>query len=170
MWFKCLAHALFKPGSISSKCDPSLFVYNSATHCVYVLVYIDDIIIIGSNPQYLQHLITQLDKKFTLKDLGPLHYFLSIKVTQLANGFLHLSQQKYIQDLLTRSHMESAKSVLTLMVANIKLSKFNTPIFSDPQLYHSIIGARQYATVTDPKISYSTNKCCQFMHNPTKEH
>ena len=48
-WFEHLAHALFKLGFISSKCDPSLFVYASASHCVYSLVYVDDIIITGSN-------------------------------------------------------------------------------------------------------------------------
>ena len=66
--------------------------------------------------------------------------------------------------------MDSTKGVPTPIVSNLKLSKFNTPAFSDPQLYCSIVGALQYATVTHPEISYSVNKCCQFMHNPAEVH
>ena len=169
-WFACLAHTLFKLGFNSSKCDPSLFVQISGTHCIYVLVYVDDIIITGSNSSSLQQLITLLDSEFSLKDLGPLHYFLGIEVTKLSDGSLHLSQQKYIHDLLTRSKMNNAKGIATPMVSNLKLSKSATPSFSDPQLYRSIVGALQYATVTRPEISFSVNKCCQFMQNPAEEH
>ena len=85
-WFERLAHTLFKLGFHSSKCDPSLFVQCSSSHCIYVLVYVDDIIITGSNSKSLQQLTTLLDANFSLKDLGPLHYFLGIAVTRLPNG------------------------------------------------------------------------------------
>ena len=111
-----------------------------------------------------------MDADFSLKDLGPLHYFLGIEVTRLANGSLHLSQQKYIRDLLAKSKMDKAKGISTPMVSNLKLSKFSTPNFSDPQLYRSIVGALQYATITRPEISFSVNKCCQFMQNPAEDH
>ena len=97
-----------------------------------MLVYVDDIIITRSNSSSLQQLITLLDSKFSLKDLGPLHYFLGIEVTELSDGSLYLSQQKYIRDLLTRSKMNNAKGIATPMVSNLKLSKFATPSFSDP--------------------------------------
>lgn len=68
-------------GFIGSKLDTSLFVrVNDDVH-MYVLVYIDYIIITGSDQRDIEQFMTQLKAEFSLKDLGDLHYFLGIEVT-----------------------------------------------------------------------------------------
>jgi len=69
----------------------------------------------------IQQLILNLSACFVLKDLGPLHFFLEVQVTHLPNGGLHLSQQKYIIDLLHRTHMDAAKPHPTPMQTNLHL-------------------------------------------------
>ena len=59
-------------GFSSSKCHPSLFVYSKGSTTVYMLIYVDDIIIIGNNPTLLQSLVWKLNSVFSLKNLGSL--------------------------------------------------------------------------------------------------
>ena len=61
---------------------------------MYLLVYVDDIVMTGNCPQFLSSLIAQLGTAFILKDLGPLYYFLGLQVTRTSKG-LFLSQSKY---------------------------------------------------------------------------
>jgi histone deacetylase 1/2 len=169
-WFERLQSALLHLGFISSKCDPSLFTYNSKGSTVYLLVYVDDIIITGNNTPLLQSLIKQLNQAFSLKHLGSLDYFLGIEVHSLSNGSLLLTQSKYIRDLLTRTNMLESAPVATPMQSTCKLSKTGSPALSDPFMYRSVVGALQYATLTRPEISYSVNKVCQFMSHPLETH
>ena len=77
-----------------SLADSSLFILHHGKLVVYLLVYVDDIVITGNNPRFLDSLIAQLSATFELKDLGPLHYFLGLQITRSSNG-LFLTQTKY---------------------------------------------------------------------------
>jgi histone deacetylase 1/2 len=169
-WFERLQGALLQLGLVSSKCDPSLFTYNTTGNTVYLLVYVDDIIITSNNSSLLQFLIDKLNRAFSLKHLGSLDYFLGIEVNQLPNGSLFLTQSKYIHDLLNRTNMLDSAPVSTPMQSTSKLSKTGSPTPSDPFMYRSVVGALQYATLTRPEISYSVNKVCQFMSHPLDSH
>ena len=126
--------------------------------------------ITGTSSTAIQHLISSLDSTFSLKDLGSLHYFLGIEAKHLPTGGLHLSQTKYIADLLAKAKMADCNSSPTPMTSGLKLSKHGTDDFEDPTLYRSVVGALQYATITRPKIAYCVNKVCQFMHHPLTSH
>ncbi|RVW97157.1 Retrovirus-related Pol polyprotein from transposon TNT 1-94 [Vitis vinifera] len=134
-----------------------------------ILVYVDDILITGNNDQFVQHVITQLNNQFTLKDLGDIDYFLGIQVKHTSAG-MHLSQAKYISNLLQKTKMLHVKPVPTPMVSNQSLSNSGSAPFSNTQLYRSIVGALQYATITRPDITYSVNRVCQFMQAPLTAH
>lgn len=69
-WYKRLADALLHFGFVSSYCDSSLFIYSKHGTTSYVLIYDDDILIIGSSATLVQDLITQLNAKFALKQHG----------------------------------------------------------------------------------------------------
>ncbi|XP_061337462.1 uncharacterized mitochondrial protein AtMg00810-like [Gastrolobium bilobum] len=147
-----------------------MFVSFTATATTYVLVYVDDILITGSNSTAISSLITTLNSTFALKDLGKLHYFLGIEAHSLQTGGLHLTQSKYVSDLLKKANMADAKPMPSPMISGQKLSSTDGSPFRDPVLYRSIVGALQYATITRPDISFSVNKVCQFMHNPLDTH
>jgi Reverse transcriptase (RNA-dependent DNA polymerase) len=122
-----------------------------------LLVYIDDIVLIGNNSTLLNHFITLLDQQFTIKDLGDLHYFLDIEVQHHDKGLL-LTQSRYIYSILDKAHMRGAKPINTPMATGQPLSKFTGEIFDNPQLYRSVVGALQYATITKPEISFAVNR------------
>lgn len=168
-WFERLNEFLTSLGFLSSKADSSLFIRFTKTSTIYILVYVDDILISGSSTTEIQQLITQLNATFSLKELGELNYFLGIEVLQNSTGF-HLSQTKYISDLLKRVNMDQANALSTPMVSNLSLSSKQGNPISNPQEYRSIVGALQYIIVTRPDIAFSVNKVSQFMHCPLDTH
>jgi hypothetical protein len=69
-------------GFVPSKGDTSLFFLCAKDVTVYVLVYVDDIIVVSSSSKPTTALLQDLERDFALKDLGDLHYFLGIEVTK----------------------------------------------------------------------------------------
>ena len=98
-------------------------------------------------------------KKFALKTLGSLNYFLGFEVHR-GSSVLYLTQTKYIIDLLKKTGMNGAKSISTHKLFGNKLFLSLGDPFEDPSLYHSTIGALQYLTMTRPDISFAVNKLC----------
>ena len=73
--FSKLHHVVTTFGFVLAKCNSSLFI-RAMPHCIlYVLVHVDDDIIIESSKQAISDLIATLNYTFSLKDLGQLHYF-----------------------------------------------------------------------------------------------
>ena len=79
-WYNNLKQFLLTFGFMNSIADFSLFILRCPAVTIYLLVYVDDIIIIGNNPSVVQHFITLLSSPFSLKELGPLTYFLGVEV------------------------------------------------------------------------------------------
>ena len=135
-------------------------------HVVYLLVYVDDIILTGSSTTLIQQLTNRLNIAFSLKQLGHLDYFLGLEIKYLSNNSILTTQSKYILDLLHKTHMVEAHLISSPMVSNCKLLRHG----ADPTLYRSVVSALQYATLTRPKISFAVNKVCQFMAAPLDSH
>jgi hypothetical protein len=99
----------------------SLFIFNKVCIQIYMLIYVDDIIIVSSSSSATEKLLYQLSQDFAVKDLSRLNCFLGIQVRESSNGLL-LTQQKYISDLLTRTNMLKSNGVTTPMLPSDKLS------------------------------------------------
>lgn len=134
-WYEQLTAALIKFDFAANKCDPSVFTYASKGTCVYVLVYVDDILITSTSSQLIHDLIKKLHTQFVLKQLGTLDYFLGIEVQRLQNRCLLLTQSKYMHDLLQRANMIDSKGINSPMMSTCKLSKHGTDIVLNPHLY-----------------------------------
>ncbi|KAE8735348.1 hypothetical protein F3Y22_tig00000340pilonHSYRG00251 [Hibiscus syriacus] len=168
-WFERLKAYLQSEGFCLAKSDASLYVRKTSDSLVYLLVYVDDIILTGDKEVVVQSVIDRLNAQFSLKDLGPLHFFLGVEVSY-EGGDVVLSQQKYIQDLLQKHGFGEVKSLPTPMVSNIKLSaKEGTPL-EDAAQYRSIVGALQYIVITRPDVVFAVNRVCQFMQAPLDVH
>ena len=85
-----------------------------------VLIYVDDILVTSSNTVLIENVIKQLGSEFALKDLGDFSYFLGLEVTPSVEGF-HLSQTKYICDILSKANMLGSKSRTTPISVSEKL-------------------------------------------------
>ena len=79
-WYERLTSTLMSFGFVHNKCDSSLLVLNNIAGCIYVLIYIHDIILTDSSHSILQAIIPKLHYVFALKQLGDLDYFLGIEV------------------------------------------------------------------------------------------
>jgi len=106
-------------GFVPSKADTSLFYYNKNGHNIFVLVYVDDIIVASSSSQATDALLADLQAEFDLKDLGDLHFFLGIEVKRGRDGLI-LTQERYAMDILKRSGMQLCKPVDTPLLTVLK--------------------------------------------------
>jgi hypothetical protein len=93
-----------------SRChfDPNVYTKKVEIHLIILVLYVDDLILTGSDSKLLNHVKTILKKKFEMTDLGFLHYFLGLQVL-LTNEGIFLSQSKYTCDLFRRFHMDYCK-------------------------------------------------------------
>jgi hypothetical protein len=155
-WYTCLSDFLISIGFTASKVDTSLFILSIGADIFYLLVYVDDILLTGSNSAMLRRLIQLLSSKFKLRDLGAVHYFLGIEVQPTVMGLM-LRQHKYILDILTRAGMTSYKPVDT-PISTSKVTILPDPLFSDPTRFRQIVGALQYLTFTRPDICFAVNR------------
>ncbi|XP_031252284.1 uncharacterized protein LOC116110205 [Pistacia vera] len=159
------------PEGFSSTCsqDVSLFFYKKDSQVVYLLVYVDDILVIGNNSQLIDQVVTDLNNQFALKILGEVQYFLDFEIQRNAIGLL-LAQTKYAQDLLQKAGMKDSKPCPTRMATGVKLRKENSEMFDQPTLYRSIIGDLQYLILSRLDLAFSVNKLSQFLQSPTVAH
>uniref|UniRef100_A0A6J0PEB8 Uncharacterized protein LOC109505414 n=1 Tax=Elaeis guineensis var. tenera TaxID=51953 RepID=A0A6J0PEB8_ELAGV len=124
---------------------------------VLLLIYVDDIILTGTSGAPFTSLLVDLSRKFVVKDLDPLHYFFGIEAVSNSYG-LHLTQSKYIHDVLTHCAILDCKPLCTPIVAGSYLSLFDGDLFDNPSLYRSVVGSLQYLTVTKLDIAYVVNQ------------
>ncbi|KAF5445194.1 hypothetical protein F2P56_034261 [Juglans regia] len=149
--------------------DSSLFIYNYGSSTCYFLVYVDDLVITGNDPKFVTSIIQQLGARFSLKDLGNLHYFLGVEVIPTPQG-LFLSQHKYIRDLLSKTNMVGVKDVSTSLSTSTSLKLHDGTSSVDGTEFRRVIEGLQYLSLTGPDISFAVNKLSQFMHKPITTH
>jgi hypothetical protein len=171
-WHARLSSVLGKLGFKASAADTSLFICQRSDVTVYLLVYVDDIIVVSSSPTASTQLVSALRDDFAVKDLGPLHFFLGIEVLRQSSGGLVLTQRKYALELLRRAGMVKCQPATTPMTVTDPLSiSTGVPLLPDDATrYRSVVGGLQYLTVTCPDLSYAVNRVCQFLHEPRDVH
>ncbi|XP_016699788.1 uncharacterized protein [Gossypium hirsutum] len=170
VWFNTFHSFLIgKLGFQPSKTDSSLFVWLSSCSKLYLMAYVDDIVITGSSPSEISNVVQQLHAEFFLKDLGNLNFFLGIEVTRNSSSLV-LTQHKFITDLLSTAGLLGASLAPTPMVESPLLSSTDGSPFPDGHLYRSIVGSLQYICLTRPDLCCCVNKLSQYMNNPLATH
>jgi len=168
-WLSRLNAKLIDLKFTNSKSNSSLFIHKAHGITIFVLIYVDDIIITSSHPAAVSQLISDVHASFALKDLGSLNFFLGVEASWHSDG-LPSSQQRYIHDLLTKTNMLLAKPISIPMSTSIKLSRFEDSTIANPTLYKSTIGSLQYLSISRPDIAFPVNKVSQFMQDPRDSH
>ena len=168
-WYNELRRFLLEVGFINSMSDASLFIYRHGETIMYLLVYVDDLILTGSDDMVVQNFVDQLGSRFSIKDLGNLSYFLGVEVIPCPEG-LRLTQHKYLLDILTKHNMENSKPVQTPLATSSSLQLHDGSPPADATLYRQTVGSLQYLLISRPDIAFAVNKLSQFMHAPTTHH
>jgi hypothetical protein len=158
-------------------------------HCVYfkrlengsfiiLLLYVDDMLVAGSNMQDINVLKKKLANSFAMKDLGAAKKILGMRITRdRKNRKLTLSQGEYTEKVLERFRMQNAKPVSTPLASHFKLTKEMCPKtqeeieYMSRVPYSSAVGSLMYAMVcTRPDIAHAVGVVSRYMNNPGKEH
>ena len=118
-WFRKLTGRLLNLGFHGSKTNPSL--YFLTTRPLYILIYVDNILILGPSLSPIHQLITSLKTHFRRKDLGPASRFLSIELHKHRDGFT-LTQTHYTLSILHLLKMEHCKPLPTPSLATCPMT------------------------------------------------
>ncbi|KAL0375663.1 UNVERIFIED_CONTAM: Retrovirus-related Pol polyprotein from transposon RE2 [Sesamum calycinum] len=137
------------------KLKKAIYGKQSLEHGIVVLaVYVDDILITGSDIDRIEEAKTCLQKHFVTKDLGRPRYFLGIEIAHSKHG-VSLSQRKYACDLLQEAGLLGTKPVDTPMDSNPDFWNDDGNYLEDKTKYRRLVGKLIYLTVTRPDISFA---------------
>ena len=160
-----------------------------ASHCVLtrkfsdddfiiLLLYVDDMLIIGHDSSKIDRLKRQLSKSFSMKDLGSTKHVLGMKISRYKkNKKLWLSQESYIEKVLERFNICKVKAVYSPLARHLKLISEQCPTSEKDMKemnkvpYTFSIGSLMYAIVcTRLDIAHAVGVVSRFLTNPKKEH
>ena len=120
------------------------FLRCQANQCCYIksfdgsyiilLLYDDDMLIVGASMQVIDTLKKQLSGEFVMKDLGAAKQILGMRITR-DKKVLKLSQEKYVKKVLSRFNMDRAKPVSILLASYFHLSKNQAPSSKEEHAY-----------------------------------
>ncbi|XP_019078567.1 uncharacterized mitochondrial protein AtMg00810-like [Vitis vinifera] len=168
-WYAKLSQALLSYGFVQGNSDCSLFIKKSESSFMALLVYVDDVLLASDSILEIERLKTFLDAKFTIKDLGPLKYFLGLEVARSKTS-IFLCQRNYILDILEDTGLTRSKPIAFPMESTLKLSANDTNFYEDPSGYRRLIGRLFYLTLTKPDLAYSVKVLSQFLAKPAVSH
>ncbi|CAL1357037.1 unnamed protein product [Linum trigynum] len=170
-WYSKFTLALAELGFVASRADPSLLLYHRGASFVAALIYVDDVVLTGNDDAFISRVKSFLDDMFSIKDLGPLKYFLGIEVARSPAGII-LSQRKYTLDILHDAGVAGARPSSFPMEQNHTLTRPGpaSDEVVDASSYRRLVGRLLYLTVTRPDITYAVNVLSQFVHAPRPEH
>ena len=151
-----------------SKFDHSVFYKNSSSSIILLVVYVDDIVITGSDSKGILSLKSFLHSQSHTKNLEMLKYFLGVEVMRSKHGIL-VSQWKYLLDMFFKTGKLGAKPYSNPMAPNVQFTK-EGELFEDPERYRRLVGKLNYLTVTRPNIAYSVSVLSQYMSSPIASH
>ncbi|XP_019229823.1 PREDICTED: uncharacterized protein LOC109210806 [Nicotiana attenuata] len=153
-----------KPGLVC-KLNKSLYGLNKLVDSVYV----DDVLLTGTDQEDITRLKDSLHKQFKIKDLGQLHFFLGLEVMYKDDGVI-ISQRKFVLDMLKGYDCLDYKSCSSPLDPTIKLKAKEGAILQDPTYYRKLVGKLNFLTNTRLNIAYSVHHLSQFMQEPREPH
>ena len=153
-----------------STSDPCIYV-STEGETLYLGVYVDDIILAGTTDERIKEVKDALSRKFEIKDIGRLHYFLGMTIKQTENE-VWIGQPKYTENLLKKLEMQDCRPVSTPAEPGQKLEVATDQDTSmDQQKYQSAVGSLMYLSVCSrPDIAFAVGNLARFSSKPTKQH
>ncbi|WJZ98697.1 hypothetical protein VitviT2T_017207 [Vitis vinifera] len=162
------------------KCEEEPCVYKrfSGSTIIFLVLYVDDILLIGNDIPAMQGTKVWLSKQFSMKDLGEAAYILGIKIYRdRSKRLLGQSQSMYIDTILKRYNMENSKRGYLPIGTGVTLSREDCPKTPEERErmnrvpYASAVGAIMYTmTCTRPDVAYALSVASRYQANPGEEH
>lgn len=158
MWNERFNEFTVKLGFKRCLSDQCLYIKNEKGVVCYILLYVDDLLIISNDLNRIKVINQLLSKEFEMSDIGEADTFLGMQIQRnAASNMISLSQTNYLKNMVNKFNMADCKGVATPMESNIDLIK-NIDVVCDDVPYRELIGCLTYATVTmRPDLCASTN-------------
>eukprot|EP00253_Pinus_taeda_P023224 PITA_23224 len=165
-------------GFTRSKADHCVYFKLIGDRVIYLVLYVDDMLLVGNDKEIIQDLKTQLSSKFDMKDLGAANYILGMEIKRdRAKRKLWLNQRKYVETILQRFNMQDSKPVKVPILVGVRLSAEQCPKAQEEEEdmshlpYASAVSSLMYAMVCiRPDIAHAVGVLSRFMSKPGKEH
>jgi hypothetical protein len=178
MWYQKFDTYILGLGFVRSRVDHYVYSKQVGNHFIYVVLYVDDMLLVGNNMDVIKEVKSQLSSKFDMKDLGVANFILGMEIKRdRANMKLWLNQRKYVEMILQRFNMHGSKSVKVPIPIGVNLSANQCPKTQEEEedmshvLYASAVGSLMYAMVcTRPDIAHAVGVLSRYMSKPGKEH
>jgi hypothetical protein len=178
VWYHHLCHFLISQGFVHNNTLPCIFTYTSNAGFVILVVYVDDLNILGT-PKLCKYAQDILTKNFDMKYLGQTSYCLELQVHYVANGGILLHQQAYVHKILKLFNMDQANPLANPMIGRSKTN--NDPYqpreeeeeeeIVDKSRYLTVVGALTYLTThIRSDIAFATSILARHSQNPTLRH
>ena len=163
-WYECFDEYMMKLGFRKSNVELCLYIQGKDGNSIYLLIYVDDLLICGKDKRKIQSIKKLLSDRFKMKDLGEIKEYLGIEVDyNYCNSEMKLSQTKYIESLANKYKVHNGKLYSTPMETNLKIEKAEE-CESDIK-YRNLIGALLYiSSSTRPDVSYSVNYLSRYQN------
>jgi hypothetical protein len=168
-WYEKLDASLSDLGFSRSAVEHAVYRRKSTTGFLLVGVYVDDLIITGTNEDDIQKFKDEMHNLFKMSDLGQLSYYLGIEVKQ-EKGEITLCQQAYAAKILEKAGMKNCNPCHTPMECRLKLSKDDGAEKVDATMYRSVIGSLRYLVNTRPDIAHAVGIASRYMEAPSTSH
>ncbi|KAJ9548930.1 hypothetical protein OSB04_021473 [Centaurea solstitialis] len=179
-WYLKFDNFMERTGYRRCEMDHCCYVKKFKGSYIILLLYVDDMLIAGSDMKEISKLKKQMSEEFEMKDLGPAKQILGMSIARnKKDGSLTLSQEKYIGKVLERFKMndEKTKPRNTPLGSHFRLTKDQSPRSEEEKAdmadvpYASAIGSLMYAMVcTRPDIAHAVGVVSRFMSDPGREH
>ena len=160
-------------GFKAANADPCLYVKGSEEHddILVVVIWVDDLIIAGSNVKVVADFKRAISTRFKMKDLGALRWILGMEIRRdRPNRRIEISQEAYIDQMLKKFGMDDCKAVGTPAEGVLNRVSIEEGGTADKQ-YMSIVGSLLYAaTVTRPDIAFAVQALGRHMQASKQEH
>ena len=150
----------------------------SGSSVAFLILYVDDILLIGNDIEFLDSIKGYLNKSFSMKDLGEAAYILGIKIYRdRSRRLIGLSQSTYLDKVLKKFKMDQAKKGFLPVLQGVKLSQTQCPTTSEDREkmksvpYASAIGSIMYAMLcTRPDVCLAISLAGRYQSNPGVDH
>ena len=177
-WYHKFHQVITSYGFEANVVDDCVYHKFSGSKYIFLVLYVDDILLASSDIGLLHETKKFLTKKFEMKDLGDASFVLGIQILRdRSRGILELSQKSYIDKVLSRFGMKDSKPGDTPVAKGDKFSLEQCP-HNDLERkemqkipYASVVGSLMYAQVcTRPDIAFIVGVLGRYLNNPGMQH
>ena len=171
-WCKLLHNFLIDQNFKQSLCDNCVYFKHENNLKTIIIVWVDDIIVCGSNLDCVNIIKDSLSARFKMKDFGMISWLLGIEFIVKPND-IEMNQSKYIEKMLSKFKLADcyAKPIPCDLGIDKLGNNNNSQELADQSLYREIVGSLIYLmTTTRPEICYSVTRLSQYLSKPTLAH